>query len=152
VIPDTNPLARVNEEIKPRTDAVGIFSTRSSVLRLVGMVLAAQDDEWQDGRRFQRGIDGGPGDHGPRGVSPALLTTRSRGARMISHHILALDLGSLVRRMHDSASHTVWHVLHDIAPCTIPAAYWPGIWRLRAWGASTQEESAWHLNSLARRS
>lgn len=71
----TNPLERVNKEIKRRTDVVGVFPNPASLLRLAGAVLIEQHEEWDvSERRYLAETTMKLIDTKPQEVAPAALT------------------------------------------------------------------------------
>jgi transposase-like protein len=53
-IHSTNPIERLNKEVKRRAEVVGIFPNEASIIRLIGAVLLEQDDEWQLQHRYMQ--------------------------------------------------------------------------------------------------
>ncbi len=56
----TNPLERLNREVKRRTDVFGIFPDPAALLRLSACVLVEAHDEWQDSDRRYLSLDPPP--------------------------------------------------------------------------------------------
>jgi putative transposase len=48
----TNPIERLNKEIKRRSDVVGVFPNEASIMRLIGAVLFEANDNWQTSSRY----------------------------------------------------------------------------------------------------
>ncbi len=53
-IHSTNPLERLNKEVKRRADVVGIFPNEGAIIRLIGAVLLGTNDEWQLQHRYMQ--------------------------------------------------------------------------------------------------
>lgn len=53
-IHSTNPLERLNKEVKRRADIVGIFPNEGAIIRLIGAVLLEANDEWQLQHRYMQ--------------------------------------------------------------------------------------------------
>lgn len=71
-ISSTNPLERVNKEIKRRADVIGIFPNTAAVIRLVGALMLEQNDEWSVSRRYMTLETIGTSSDNPRISLPAL--------------------------------------------------------------------------------
>ena len=71
----TNPIERLNGEIKRRTDVVGILPNEAAITRLVGAILLEQSDEWATQRARYITLETiGPISDTPSGSLPAMAS------------------------------------------------------------------------------
>lgn len=97
-IASTNPLERVNKEVKRRADVIGIFPNDAAVMRLVGALMLEQNDEWAVSRRYMTLETLGSVSHNPIVSLPALAARHEPDPavdRRFLHHPVGHDPGPL---------------------------------------------------------
>ena len=94
-IHSTNPLERLNKEVKRRTHVVGIFPNQAAITRLVGAILLEQNDEWAVCRRYMTGRS--PRTEIPRGegVDLILITRLGNWRGLFLGRLLAAGGGAV---------------------------------------------------------